>query len=54
MVATLTAPDFFGEMGLMTGEPRKADVVAKTDVECFRLPQATFETVLTGRPEILT
>ena len=54
VVATLTAPDFFGEMGLMTGEPRKADVVAKTDVECFRLPRATFETVLTGRPEILT
>ncbi len=54
IVATLTAPDFFGEMGLMTGEPRKADVIAKTDVECFRLLQATFETVLTGRPEILT
>ena len=34
---TLTAPDFFGEMGLMTGEPRTADVVATTDVDCFRL-----------------
>jgi CRP-like cAMP-binding protein len=54
VVATITAPDFFGEMGLLTGEPRRADVVAKTDVECFRLPQDVFERVLLGRPEIVT
>lgn len=52
VVATLTAPDFFGEMGVMTGEPRRADVVAATDVECFRLPKAPFEEILTARPEI--
>lgn len=51
-VATLHAPDFFGEMGLMTGEPRAADVVAITDVDCFLLGKATFERVLLGRPEI--
>lgn len=53
LVATIRAPDFFGEMGLMMGEPRFADVVARTDVECFRLGKDTFERVLLGRPAIV-
>ncbi|HET9624404.1 MAG TPA: mechanosensitive ion channel family protein [Kofleriaceae bacterium] len=52
VVAQLAAPDFFGEMSLMTGEPRTADVVAIGDVDCFRLGKETFETVLLARPEI--
>jgi small-conductance mechanosensitive channel/CRP-like cAMP-binding protein len=52
VVATLEAPDFFGEMGLMTGEPRMADVVAMTDVDCFRLGKQTFEHVVVERPEM--
>jgi CRP-like cAMP-binding protein/small-conductance mechanosensitive channel len=52
VVAKLTAPDVFGEMGLMTGAPRTADVVALTDVECYRLDKETFERVLLERPEI--
>ena len=52
VIATLQAPDFFGEMGLMTGEPRIADVVAVTDVECFRLGKETFQHVVLERPEI--
>ena len=51
-VAKIKAPDFFGEMGLITGEKRSADVVATSDVECFRLGKATFEKVLLARPEI--
>ena len=51
-VASIKAPDFFGEMGLMTGEKRSADVVATSDVECFRLGKATFEKVLLARPEV--
>ena len=51
-VATVKAPDFFGEMGLMTGEARFADVVALTDIEGFRLGKATFQQVLLARPEI--
>ncbi|MEO7734182.1 MAG: mechanosensitive ion channel family protein [Kofleriaceae bacterium] len=54
VVAKITAPDFFGEMSLMTGEPRSADVVAVGDVDCFRLGKETFETVLLARPEIAT
>jgi small-conductance mechanosensitive channel/CRP-like cAMP-binding protein len=54
VIKTLQAPEVFGEMGLMTGEPRVADVVAATDVECYRLDKATFEGVLLSRPEIAT
>jgi small-conductance mechanosensitive channel/CRP-like cAMP-binding protein len=51
-VATLSSGDFFGEMGLMTGEPRSATVVALTDVECYRLDKETFKATLQSRPEI--
>jgi small-conductance mechanosensitive channel/CRP-like cAMP-binding protein len=53
-VAHIHAPDFFGEMGLMTGAPRFADVIATTEVECFRLGKAPFERVLLARPAIVT
>ncbi len=52
LVATLSGPNFFGEMGLMTGEPRFADVVAKTDADCYRLDKPAFQTVILKRPEI--
>ncbi len=52
LLASLKAPEFFGEMGLMTGEPRIADVVATSDVECFRLRKEGFQKVLLNRPEI--
>ncbi|OLE52002.1 MAG: hypothetical protein AUG51_20065 [Acidobacteria bacterium 13_1_20CM_3_53_8] len=51
-VAELNKGDFFGEMGLMTGEPRTATVVARTDVECYRLDKEAFNDILRRRPEI--
>jgi small-conductance mechanosensitive channel/CRP-like cAMP-binding protein len=51
-VATLHAGDFFGEMGMMTGEPRAATVVAQTDVECYRLDKEAFQNILHSRPEL--
>lgn len=51
-VATLGAGDFFGEMGLMTGAPRSATVIALSDVECYRLDKETFKSTLKSRPEI--
>lgn len=51
-LATIQAPGFFGEMGLLTGEPRSADVVALTDVECYRLDKPGLEQILQERPEI--
>ncbi len=51
-VARIEAPNFFGEMGLMTGEPRTADVVAITDVQCYRLEKAGLKRLLDERPEM--
>ncbi|OGS93428.1 MAG: mechanosensitive ion channel protein MscS [Gallionellales bacterium GWA2_59_43] len=48
----LSKGDFFGEMSLMTGSPRAATVVAKTDVECYRLDKDAFEGILLARPSI--
>lgn len=52
VIAKLDAPELFGEMGLMMGTPRGADVVALGDVECYRVDKPTFERVLLARPEI--
>jgi CRP-like cAMP-binding protein len=51
-IATLSAGDFFGEMGMMTGEPRAATVVALSDVECYRLDKEAFHDILQRRPEL--
>ncbi len=51
-VATLSAGDFFGEMGLMTGEPRTATVVAETNVECYKLDKEAFHEIIQRRPEV--
>jgi small-conductance mechanosensitive channel len=51
-IATLHAGDFFGEMGMMTGEPRSATVVALTDVQCYRVDKEAFHDILRSRPEI--
>jgi small-conductance mechanosensitive channel/CRP-like cAMP-binding protein len=52
VVARIEAPNFFGEMGLMTGEPRTADVVAITDIECYRLDKQGLQRILEERPEV--
>ena len=51
-VATLHPSDFFGERGMMTGERRSADVIALTDVECYRVDKDSFQEILHKRPEI--
>jgi small-conductance mechanosensitive channel/CRP-like cAMP-binding protein len=51
-IATLHAGDFFGEMGMMTGERRAATVMAISNVECYRLDKEAFNDILQSRPEI--
>lgn len=46
----LQAGQFFGEMGLMTGAPRTATVIARNEVECYRLDKSDFEQLLHSRP----
>lgn len=52
LVYRLEGPDLFGEMGLMTGEPRMASVIAAGPVVCHRLEKAAFERILRDRPEL--
>jgi CRP-like cAMP-binding protein len=52
VLATLRSGQFFGEMALLTGDARSATVVAKSDVECYRLDRAGFQGLLLSRPEI--
>jgi len=52
VIGTLHAGQFFGEMALLTGDARAATVVAKTDVECYRLDRASFQELLVGKPQI--
>ncbi|MGA8051849.1 MAG: mechanosensitive ion channel family protein [Burkholderiales bacterium] len=51
-IASLSACSVFGEMGMMTGDPRRATVIAKTDVECYRLDKAGFQEIIRSRPAI--
>ena len=51
-VGSLQGGDYFGEMGLMTGEPRSATVIAQTDVKCYRLGKEAFKDILRRRPEL--
>lgn len=48
----LGAGCFFGEMGLMTGAPRTATVIARSDIECYRLDKAAFQDLLITRPAL--
>jgi small-conductance mechanosensitive channel/CRP-like cAMP-binding protein len=51
-LTTLPTGRVFGEMGLMTGEARRATVTARTDAECYRLDKKSFEHIVQSRPEL--
>lgn len=51
-LADLVAPDYFGEMGLLTGQSRSATVIARDDVTCYRLSHDGFDAILRARPEL--
>src|SRR5436309_5969 len=52
-VATLNAGDCFGEMSLLTGEPRSATVRADADCYVMEIGKPTMAEVLHGAPECL-
>jgi small-conductance mechanosensitive channel/CRP-like cAMP-binding protein len=51
-IATIGAGSVFGEMGMLTGEPRRASVSARTDVTCYRLDKSGFEQIIRARPDV--
>ena len=46
--------DFFGEMSLLTGAPRRATVVAVEDTDCYLLDRVLIEGVLKQKPVLAT
>jgi CRP-like cAMP-binding protein len=51
-LARLMEGQFFGEMALLTGEPRSASVTAATDVDVFTIDKTGFHDVLVKNPAI--
>ena len=51
-VASLHGGDFFGEMALLTGEARTADVVALSDVVIVEIAKNALQPVLQDHPEL--
>ena len=51
-VGSLQGGDYFGEMGLMTGDRRSATIIAQSHVHCYRLSKEAFEAILRRRPEM--
>jgi CRP/FNR family cyclic AMP-dependent transcriptional regulator len=52
VLSTLSAGDFFGEMGLIDDQPRSADVVAVTPTSTFCLSPWSFTGIVKGNPDI--
>jgi CRP-like cAMP-binding protein len=52
-LAHLKPGDFFGEMSLMTGEPRHATVVAKGDAECYVVERALFQDIFSRKESLV-
>jgi small-conductance mechanosensitive channel/CRP-like cAMP-binding protein len=51
-LARLMEGQFFGEMALLTGEPRTATVVAASDVDVFVLDKSGFQDIIAANPAI--
>jgi len=52
-VSTLGEGSFFGEMSLLTGDPRTATVVALEDTEVIPVPRADFRHIAAANPDVL-
>jgi small-conductance mechanosensitive channel/CRP-like cAMP-binding protein len=53
LVARLNPGQFFGEMSLMTGEPRKANIIAASDVVCYMIDKTPFEDIFANNSQII-
>ena len=52
ILSTLSSGDYFGEMSLLTGEPRSATVESMDDVRLLRLSKEGFDQIITENPSI--
>lgn len=53
-ITRLGRGQYFGEMSLLTGEPRAATVVALADTELFEIGRGTFASILSAHPGLAT
>lgn len=53
VVASLKKNQVFGEMSLLTGEPRSATVRAKTDMTCIEIKKEDVEDILRSHPAVV-
>jgi len=51
-LAELGTGNFFGELGVIDGAPRTADVVAMTDTNCLVISQWAMTSLIENHPEI--
>lgn len=51
-LAELETGNFFGELGVIDGLPRTADVVAVTETKCWILSQWAMKSVIENHPEV--
>ncbi|GAB4141570.1 MAG: mechanosensitive ion channel family protein [Ignavibacteriales bacterium] len=52
-VAQLTPGNFFGEMSLLTGEQRSADVIANSESLVYEITKDTMQQILKSRPALV-
>jgi small-conductance mechanosensitive channel/CRP-like cAMP-binding protein len=52
-VNTLRENDFFGEMSLLTGEPRSATVVASEETEVLQISKAALKPIFESNPDLV-
>ena len=53
VLQNLREGDFFGEMGLLTGEPRTATVTAKEETEVLEINNLCLKPILEGNPDLV-
>ena len=51
-LAELESGNFFGELGVIDGQPRTADVVAITETKCWILSQWAMKSIIANHPEV--
>ena len=51
-LAELGTGNFFGELSVIDGQPRTADVVAVTETKCWILSQWAMKSIIANHPEV--
>ena len=54
IINRLTINDFFGEMSLLTGEPRSANVIAEDEVEVLEIRKGALKPIFEANPDLMS